>query len=565
MEPAAAVRSARDFLIATREDSAAAHAGFRWPRLKQFNFALDWFDGIDPAGEALRLLAEDGARVSRTFGELARASNQLANFLREAGVERGDRVLLMLGNCVPLWEALLALMKLGAVMIPASPLLSTKDIDDRLARGEVSFVITASEFTDRITLNGRTGVAVGDPVEGWLSFAEAMGASADFAPDGPTAVSDPLLLYFTSGTTAKAKLVQHSHSSYPIGSLSTMYWIGLQPGDVHLNISSPGWAKHAWSSVFAPWLAEATVLVLDQERFDPRAALDALTSQKVTSFCAPPTVWRLLVQQKLGRRPPALRELVSAGEPLNPEVIAQVRAAWGLVIRDGFGQTETSALIANTPGQAIVEGSVGRPLPGFELLLLDGEGVEAGTFDPEGAGEGELAVRLSGARGRPVGVMAGYRVGGRLDPLDGTAYRTGDIARRDAAGYYTYVGRNDDVFKSSDYRISPFELESVLIEHPAVAEAAVVASPDPIRLAVPKAFIALAPGFDPSEALAGAILDHARAALGPFKRIRRVEFCTLPKTISGKIRRIELRQMEAERRAKGEQGLFEWSDDGPTP
>ncbi len=408
MEPAEELRSARDFLIATRADYAAARAGFRWPRLDRFNFALDWFDRIDPAREALRVVGGDGRVTSRRFGELAEASDRLANFLRGAGVRRGDRVLLMLGNSVPLWEALLALMKLGAVMIPASPLLSASDIDDRLVRAEIGFVIAAAEFTARIALDGRIGIAVGDCVPGWLGFDDAAGAGRDFVPDGATAAGDPLLLYFTSGTTAKAKLVQHSHVSYPVGSLSTMYWIGLKPGDVHLNISSPGWAKHAWSCVFAPWLAEATVLALDQERFDPRFAIDVLTSEGVTSFCAPPTVWRLLVQQDLGGCPPALRELVSAGEPLNPEVIAQVEAAWGLTIRDGFGQTETTALIANTPGQPILGGSVGRPLPGFDMVLLDGDA------PIDGAGEGELAVRLAN---QPIGVMSGYRVDGQLAPL----------------------------------------------------------------------------------------------------------------------------------------------------
>ncbi len=552
MGAAEELSSARDFLIATRSDYDGARAGFRWPRLDRFNFALDWFDRLDPRREALRIIGSDGAVTSRRYGELAEASDRLANFLRGAGVRRGDRVLLMLGNSAPLWEALLALMKLGAVMIPASPLLSASDIDDRLVRAEIGFVIAAAEFTGRIALDGRVGVAVGEPTAGWLAFDDAAGADRAFAPDGATMAADPLLLYFTSGTTAKAKLVQHSHASYPIGCLSTMYWVGLQPGDVHLNISSPGWAKHAWSCVFAPWLAEATVLALDQERFDPGFTIDVLAREKVTTFCAPPTVWRLLVQQDLGARPSALRELVSAGEPLNPEVIAQVEAAWGLTIRDGFGQTETSALIANTPGQPIVAGSVGRPLPGFDMVLLDGDRAI------DGVGEGELAVGLTG---EPIGVMSGYRVDGRLAPLAGDSYRTGDTVQRDAAGWYSFVGRNDDVFKSSDYRISPFELESVLIEHPAVAEAAVVESPDSIRAAVPKAFVALAAGYQPSAALAGEILDHARVLLGPFKRIRRIEFCELPKTISGKIRRIELRRIEAARRAEGVECALEWSDD----
>lgn len=350
--------------------------------------------------------------------------------------------------------------------------------------------------------------------------------------------SDTLLLYFTSGTTAQPKLVEHTHVSYPVGHLSTMYWIGLQPGDVHLNVASPGWAKHAWSNVFAPWIAEACVLIVNYTRFDADQLIEQIVRCGATTFCAPPTVWRMLIQADLGRVQVPLRELVGAGEPLNPEVIAQVRAAWGLTLRDGFGQTESSVQIANTPGQPLKEGSMGRPLPGFTVGLLD-------PLTGEQAQEGEISLALAE---RPVGLMVGYHG----DP-DKTAvvmrdgfYRTGDVGSRDADGYITYVGRADDVFKASDYRISPFELESVLIEHPAVAEAAVVPSPDPLRLAVPKAYVVLADGYEPTPETALAVLRHARENLAPYKRIRRLEFAELPKTISGKIRRVELRRREAQ-------------------
>jgi acetyl-CoA synthetase len=364
-----------------------------------------------------------------------------------------------------------------------------------------------------------------------------------------------MLLYFTSGTTAKPKLVAHSHLSYPVGHLSTAYWIGLMAGDRHLNISSPGWAKHAWSCFFAPWLAEATVVALDHVRFDAVKTLDAIVAHGVTTFCAPPTVWRILIQQDLTRWSVRLRELVGAGEPLNPEIIERVQAAWGLSIRDGFGQTESSVMVANTPGQLIVAGKVGRPLPGFEISLLDSEDAAAT--------EGELVVALTPSR--PVGLMQGYKVGSRVEPLGGAFHRTGDIASKDERGYFTYVGRADDVFKSSDYRISPFELESVLIRHPWVAEAAVVPSPDPVRLAVPKAFVALIPGVAADENSARSILEHARAELGPFKRVRKIEFFELPKTISGKIRRVELRRLEAQRRKDDERGEREWTEEDFTP
>ena len=300
-----------------------------------------------------------------------------------------------------------------------------------------------------------------------------MSGDQAFTPDGPTPATDPLFLYFTSGTTALPKLVEHTQVSYPIGHLSTMYWLAAQPGDVHLNISSPGWAKHAWSNVFAPWNAEACVLILNAARFSARRLLDTLTRCSVTSLCAPPTVWRMVIQEDLSAWHPPLREVLSAGEPLNPEVIEQVRRAWGLTIRDGYGQTETTAQIGNTPDQPVKPGSMGRPLPGYVIDLIDpASGAHGET--------GEICIDLSQ---RPLALMVGYRdnFAHTAEVMRDGFYHTGDVASRDSDGYITYVGRADDVFKSSDYRISPFELESVLIEHPAVAEAAVV--PSPIRCA----------------------------------------------------------------------------------
>jgi len=320
-----------------------------------------------------------------------------------------------------------------------------------------------------------------------------------------------------------------------------MYWIGLMPGDVHLNISSPGWGKHAWSSFFIPWIAGATVVALNQPRFSARGLLDVLVEHGVTTICAPPTVWRMAVQEDLRNWRTKLREVLSAGEPLNPEVIEQVRTAWGLTIRDGYGQTETTLQIGNPPGMPLKPGSMGKPMPGyrFELLNADGRNVD----------EGEISIPLDPG---PVGLMRGYQSDdGTILPLTGAYYRTGDVAMRDEEGYFTYVGRADDVFKASDYRISPFELESALIEHEAVAEAAVVPAPDAVRTAVPKAFIALAPGIPPGAETALAIFRHSRQRLAPYKRIRRIEFYDLPKTISGKIRRVELRQREERAFASG--------------
>src|SRR5579884_2756965 len=339
-------RAARDFLLERRADYDTAYRDFHWPELDEFNWALDWFDVIarDNPKPALWLVEEDGSETKRSFAEMAERSNRVANWLRSLGVRRGDRIILMLGNQVELWETILAAMKLGAVIIPATTLLGPADLRDRVERGRARHVVARSvdvpKFAD--VPGEYTRIAAGEPVEGWHSYADAANAPAGFEPGGVTHASDPLLLYFTSGTTALPKLVEHTHASYPAGHLSTMYWIGLQPGDVHLNISSPGWAKHAWSNVFAPWNAEACVFLYNYERFNAKALLDQIVRCGVTTFCAPPTVWRMLIQEDLGTWKVPIREAVGAGEPLNPEVIAQVKNAWGLTIRDGYGQTETT-------------------------------------------------------------------------------------------------------------------------------------------------------------------------------------------------------------------------------
>ena len=589
--------AARDFLLTHREDYDAAYAGFQWPRLDRFNWALDWFDQI-AAGDrrnqtALWVAYEDLRQEKLTFAELSERSNRIANYYRGLGVRRGDRVLLMLGNIPPLWETMLAMMKLGAVIIPATTLLTANDLADRITRGRVRHIICAAELAPKIesACGSCTRIAIGGRVAGWHEYEQGYASPAAFTPEGETKASDPLQLYFTSGTTAKPKLVMHSHTSYPVGHLSTMYWIGIKPGDIHCNLSSPGWAKHAWSCFFAPWNAEAAVFVLNQSRFSARGLLDAITGCGVTTFCAPPTVWRMLITERLGDWKVRLRELASAGEPLNPEVIEQVRNAWGLTIRDGYGQTETTAQIGNPPGQKLKVGAMGRPMPGYRIRLLNAEdkGEKRKSREPDPgphqaaflglmgwehaasgvhqeqkrtepkrdspavwsaateAEEGELCLPLDPP---PAGLMPGYQGDdGNLIPLEGPVYRTGDVVQRDAEGYLTFVGRADDVFKASDYRISPFEVESALIEHADVVECAVVPSPDPVRHALVKAFITLRAGCTPSRETALSIFQHSRRVLAPYKRVRRMEFIDLPKTISGKIRRVQLRTVEAERAA----------------
>lgn len=548
---------ARDQLLATREDLQAARSSVQWPRPDRFNWVRDYFEPFALGNEqaALRVVDDAGGDEAISYAQLLRRGNQVANFLSQQGVQPGDRILVMLGNVPALWETTVAAIKLGVVMIPATTLLDGDELGDRLERGGVKAIITHEELTRRFTRHGvgaAVQISVGGSSEGWIDYHDSERSSDAFeAVD--TRADELLLLYFTSGTTAQPKLVAHTHSSYPIGHLSTMYWLGLKPGDVHLNLSSPGWAKHAWSNFFAPFNAGATVLAYQYDRFDARALLDVLQRCKVTVFCAPPTVWRMLIQQDLSKWNINLREAVSAGEPLNPEVIQTVQSAWGLTIRDGFGQTETTAQIGNSPGQPLKPGSMGRPLPGYHIALLDADGQEAD--------EGEICLKLSE---HPPGLMHGY-----LDDVQRTAqvrhgdyYHTGDVGWRDADGYITYVGRTDDVFKSSDYRISPFELESVLLEHPAVAEAAVVPSPEPTRLSVPKAYVVLVESAVADAAIALSIFEHIRERVPPYKRIRRIEFSDLPKTISGKIRRVELRRHEQLRRQNDERGELEfWEEE----
>jgi acetyl-CoA synthetase len=541
-------QDARSFLLKHRADYDAAVKGFRWPDPVPFNWALDWFDAElarDPASKdrpALWIVDTAANRETKlSFAELSVRSNRVANFLKAQGLKRGDHLLLLLGNVVPLWETMLAAMKLGVVVIPATTLLTPDELRDRLDRGRAKVVVASQDQVAKFASLGadslvRVVVGATSAHAGWIPFEKTGDFPETFKPDGPTNADDPMLLYFTSGTTAKPKLVRHSQRSYPVGGLSTMYWLGLQPGDIHLNISSPGWAKHAWSCFFAPWNAGATIFIVNQPRFEAKGLLATIGRCGVTTLCAPPTVWRLFIQEKLTDFKVSLSEVCGAGEPLNPEVIDQVRSAWGLTIRDGYGQTETTAMVGNSPGQKVKVGSMGRPMPGYRVEITDSDG--------HVTKEGEVSLVLGAFR--PAGLMQGYQgEDGKLSGADGDIYRSGDVVFADDEGFLTFVGRSDDVFKSSDYRISPFELESVLLEHESVAEGAVIPSPDPIRLAIPKAYVLLVSGVEHTPDTALSIFRHLHTRLAPFKRIRRIELVTeLPKTISGKIRRVQLRRLE---------------------
>jgi len=540
----AAFKHARDFLFAHRGDYAGAHRDFRWPELEDFNYALDWFDAElarGPLGNAPALrIVGDGA-AERSFKQLSDDSSRLANGLRGLGLKRGERILLMLGNVVALWEAMLAAQKLGAVVIPATTLLNADDLKDRFDRGRVRHVIAngadATKFDGLDSSVSR--IAVGG-ANGWVDYDSLKQGSATFVADSVTRATDPMLLYFTSGTTAKPKLVLHDQQSYPVGHLITMYWVGLQPGDVHLNISSPGWAKHAYSCFFAPWNAGACVFINNQPRFNARGTLEAIAAHGVQTFCAPPTVWRMLVQEDMAPFKGRLREVVSAGEPLNPEVIETWKRATGLTIRDGYGQTETVLLCGSFPCIEPRFGSMGKPTPGFDLQIIDKDGVIAPANT-----EGDIAVRVKPIR--PLGLFKEYwkEPERTANAFKGDWYLTGDRAYRDEDGYFWFVGRADDVILTSGYRIGPFEVESALIEHPAVAESAVVSSPDETRGEVVKAFVILAPGYTASEALAKELQEHVKKVTAPYKYPRKIDFVTaLPKTVSGKIRRVELRNAE---------------------
>ena len=551
---------ARDLLLRHRTDYERAYSEFAWPALDQFNWALDYFDVIahDNHNPALWIVDDPASPGTKfTYAQMSERSARMANFLHGIGVGRGDRLLLMLPNRVELWDVMLAAMKLGAIVLPATTQLSSDDVRDRVQIGEATFVVV--DGAELAKFEGLeiplTRLSVGTPRDGWIDLAAAYEAEPQFRPDGPTRATDPLLLYFTSGTTSKPKLVEHTHQSYPVGHLSTMYWIGLQPGDIHWNISSPGWAKHAWSCFYAPWNAQACVFVFNYARFVPKETLDVLVRCQVTTLCAPPTVWRMLVQEPLAEYPVKLREIVGAGEPLNPEVIERVRHAWDVTIRDGFGQTETTCQVGNSPGQPVVAGSMGRPLPGYRIELVDA--------DDHLVSEGEIALPLTQ---RPLGLMTGYanNPNATVQAMRNGYYHTSDVALRRDDGYYVYVGRADDVFKSSDYRLSPFELESVLIEHEAIAEAAVVPSADALRLSVPKAFVTVRHGYEAGPELARSVFQFSREKLAPYKRIRRLQFSELPKTISGKIRRVELRRRELERETEPARLPGEyWEEDFP--
>ena len=536
---------------------------FRWPDPVQFNWALDYFDwhALDNQAPALLIEDESGAENVYSFDELRRRSNAMANFLKERGVAKNDCLLLMMNNSLELFVILLAAMKVGAVVSPASVQLTASDIRDRMSRSKVRAVVADAALLNETgeladVLRGAPVRFInGDDRSGWISLRQAESRSDRFVNPLPTFSTDPCLLYFTSGATAHPKMVLHSHVSYPVGHLITMAWIGVRPGDMHYNISAPGWGKHAWSS-FCPvecrrWFAYGNITGLTP------GGRWVHERRKITTLCAPPSVWRRFLQEDMSAHHFSLREIVSAGEPLNPAITKRVRQYTGVTIREGYGQTETVLQIGAFPNMPPRIGTMGLAAPGFDVAVVGQDLLPA----PPGI-EGQIALRVSATR--PLGLMKGYRCAREREDevFVGGWYLTGDMAVRDADGYFSFVGRNDDIFKCSDYRISPFEVESVLLEHPAVIEAAVVASRDDVRNGfVPKAFLALRPGCDSTAEMALDIFRFCRRRMALYKRPRRLQFMPeLVKTTSGKLRRVELREQDDRLRQHNQRGYLEFME-----
>ncbi|WP_405944445.1 AMP-binding protein [Streptomyces sp. NBC_00932] len=536
-------RDARDLLLHHADDQDAARAAFTWPRPRWFNWAIDWFDRIaeDNDRVALRIVGQG----ELTFQELSRRSDRVAGWLLSQGVRRGEVVMLLMDNRIELWELMLALIKIRAVVAPAFITISPEELRTRIGRAGARHVIADHRIVPGLAVDGlvdglQAKIIVGGEHEGWTGFANSEGHEGGYVPEGPTEADEPLFYYFTSGSTARPKLVVHTHVSYAIGHLASMYWNGLKPGDVHLNVSAPAWAKYPWSSLFGPWNAEATVVSMDSADATPERLAEVLRSGTVTSFCAPPSIWRALIRTGLPDGLPGLRHAVSVGEPLMGDVVEQVRKLAGVTVRNGFGQSEVTAMAGVTASSPAAPVSMGYPLPGYELVV-----VKPGTDEP--AQEGELCLDLSNS---PVGMMRGY-----LDPEDnatshtpGGLYRTGDLARWDSDGSLVCLGRRKDVFDGPDgVPIAPLELEHVLVLHPAVAELSVVPVSEGTAL-LPKAYVVLSAGWNASRATAEVLFAYQREQLPAPKLVRFVEFVDdLPRTESGKVRREAVRSLRRSR------------------
>ncbi len=561
----------RDFVLNVKSYDEAVK-NFKWPRISKFNWATDYFDVIAEGNDkpALIYADSDGHEIVVSYDEMRRRSNQVANLLSDMGLQKGDRVLIMMEASVEYFELFLGIMKLGGAIIPASTLLSPSDIADRIERGEVKFVIVHNKFREKVDQAGdilkklkglvcvrqiakECSCEERENIPCWTDFEERKNFEESYEPGFITFTTDNMFLFFTSGTTSQPKLVIHNYQ-YPIGHLTTMYWLDLKPDDIHYNISSPGWAKFAWSSFFAPWNAGATAIIYNYQAFDPDKTLELIEKYKVTSLCAPLSVWKLFLVRDLKKYHFNLKKIVSAGEPLNPEITKKVKEFTGLQLREGYGQTETTALVFTPKGmENVPEGAMGKTSPGYEVKILDDK-----LDEVEPGKDGQIAVATYPVK--PMGLLLGYD-----DPqknkeiFKGAWYLTGDTAFMDEQGFIHFVGRVDDVFKSLDYRISPFEVESEIMEHHAVLEVGVVPTIDDKDRIVPKAFIVLKPDFFPNKQMALEIFRFIRDNMAPYKRPRSIEFMEeFPKTISAKVMRKDLKAYDKELKESGKRGEYEF-------
>jgi len=548
-----------------------AVSGFKWPRITKFNWALDYFDVIAEGNRKPALIFADvnGKEETVTYDEMMKRSNRVANFLNDLGLEKGDRVMLMMDTSVEIYELFLGIMKAGGAIIPASTLLSPADVSDRIVRGDVKYVVAHNKYHSRVDEAGDAlyrlkGLICVKPPEDkcvceskenipcWVDYRENKNYDEHFETNFITYSSDILFLFFTSGTTSKPKLVMHPHH-YPVGHLTTMYWLDLKPDDVHYNISSPGWAKFLWSSFIAPWNAGCTAFTLKYDQFDPDKVLDAMEKHKITSLCAPLSVWKLFGSRDFSKYKFSLKKMVSAGEPVNPEISKMAKNLTGIELREGYGQTETTAMVGTFPGMTTKPGSIGKVAPGYEVKILNAQ-----LDEVERGKDGQICCAIYPVK--PMGLLAAYEDTQRnKDIFKGGWYLTGDTAFMDKEGFVHFVGRVDDVFKSLDYRISPFEVESEIIENQAVLEVGVIPTVDKKDRIVPKAFIVLNQEYTPNRKMALEIFRFIRDHMAPYKRPRSIEFMDeFPKTISSKVMRKDLRAYDEELRKEGKTGKYEF-------
>lgn len=522
---------------------------------KRFNFAYDVLDELaasKPDKKALVWVNDKGPRKTFTFAELKKWSDKAANYFLSLGIKKGDKVMLIMKRHYEFWYTIMALHKIGAVTIPATHLLTKKDIEYRVRAADIKMIVCTNESgvceqtdlaQDMPTL--KIKATLGN-CEGWLDYNAGVEAASEVLALGEDALpenDDIMLLYFTSGTTGMPKMVAHSYT-YPLGHIPTaVYWHNVDPQGLHLTVADTGWAKSVWGKLYGQWLGETAVFVYDHEKFVPAEMLKAICDNKVTTFCAPPTIYRYFIKEDLTKFDfSSLKYATIAGEPLNPEVFNQFKEATGLRLMEGFGQTEMTLSVANFINMDPKPGSMGKPSPLFNVDIVDENG--------QSCSPGETGEIIIYTKEVPIGMFLGYykdetrTTSVWLDDV----YHTGDVAWKDEEGYYWYVGRTDDVIKSSGYRIGPFEVESALMEHPAVLETAITGVPHPERGFVVKATIVLAKGFKPSDELKKELQNHVKKTTAPYKYPRIVEFVTeLPKTISGKIRRVEIRENDTKK------------------